>query len=152
MPANNLSGTHAHRVQMQRGPNAHASAATSNAYKGYLSGRPRLNTTRQSTDGNRIRHHLAGAMFLPFDPSAQDSWPPASAPAYRPRLPRPSPLVSGRGIVFLFPKNLSGEGRWIMLATNTVTSVSICLTHSSRNRAVSSLAHRWDRPPPQFAE
>src|SRR5208282_5878717 len=65
-------------------------------------------------DGNRIRYHLAGAMFLPFDPSAHNSWPASK----RARVSRQDFLGRRRSyqdawIVFLFPKNLSGEGRWI---------------------------------------
>jgi len=66
-------------------------------------------------DGNRIRHHLAGAMFLPFDPSAQTSWL-ASKRARVSRqdlLPRRRRSYQDAGIVLLFPKNFSGEGRWI---------------------------------------
>src|SRR5208282_6335196 len=62
----------------------------------------------------RIRHHLGGAMFLPFDPSAQSSW----LASKRTRVSRQDFLGRRRsyqdaGIVFLFPKNFSGEGRWI---------------------------------------
>ena len=97
-------------------PNAHASAAASNAYKGLLiPPGPRLNNTSPvHKTATGIRHHLAGAMFLPFDPSAQNSWPPSK----RARVSRQDFLGRRRsyqdaGIVFLFPENFSGEGRWI---------------------------------------
>jgi hypothetical protein len=53
-------------------------------------------------------------MFLPFDPSAQNSWPASK----RARVSRQDFLGRRRsyqdaGIVLLFPKNISGEGRWI---------------------------------------
>ena len=96
-------------------PNAHASAAASNAYKGLLipPGPSVEQHLARPQDGNRIRHHLAGAMFLPFDPSAQTSW----AASKRARVSRRDFAVAARirtrGLSFSTLKNFSGEGRWI---------------------------------------
>jgi hypothetical protein len=92
-------------------------------------------------------------MFLPFDPSAQNSWPASK----RARVSRQDFLGRRRsyqdaGIVFLFPKNFSGENRWITARHNTVTFLSICLTHSLRDRAVFSLTHSVGSTSTRFAE
>ena len=101
---------------------------------------PRLNTTspvHKTATGSR--HHLAGAMFLPFDPSAQTSWPnPKRARVSRQDFLGRRCSYEGAGIVFLFPKNFSGENRWITARHNTVTFLSICFIHSLRDRAVFS--------------
>ena len=117
MPANNLSGAHAHRVQTQRGLERPCLGRRLQCVqRATYPARPSVeHHLAHPQDGNRISDTISPALcschsILRLKPLG----PPASAPAYRAKTSSAvAARIRTRGLSFSSLKNFSGEGRWI---------------------------------------